>query len=104
MGEQLLQSNNDMTAFRDVELIPKRLQNGAEWRTTVMLRNIPLTCTHSKLQAILKIIGLHDRYDFLHLPVDTVNKLHCGFAFVNFMSVTDVLWLYESVQTNWPMI
>jgi len=55
-------------------------------RTTVVLKNLPTTCTGWHLAQVLNAGGFCDCYDFVYVPVDLKKQVAHGFAFVNMLS------------------
>mmetsp|Transcript_49371 Transcript_49371/g.107514 ORF Transcript_49371/g.107514 Transcript_49371/m.107514 type:complete len:287 (+) Transcript_49371:45-905(+) len=60
-------------------------------RCTVMLGNIPNKYTQNVLLLELERMGFADSYDFFYLPVDVRNRRCVGYAFINFVSPTEML-------------
>lgn len=60
-----------------------------EWRTTVMLRNMPNNYTRDMLLDLIDWSGFKGRYDFLYLPIDFRTHAALGYAFVNLISSED---------------
>lgn len=80
------------------EIDPARIESGADHRTTVMLRNMPKSCSREDFLQTLGRCGLRDRITFLYMPFDKRRSLHCGFAFVNFVAAEDILLLIRQMQ------
>jgi len=57
-----------------------------EWRTTVMLRNMPNNYTRDMLLELVDSLGFTGCYDFAYLPVDFKSQAGLGYAFINFVS------------------
>merc|ERR1719482_478179 len=62
---------------------------GPEWRTTVMLRNMPNNYTRDMLLELVDSMGFASCYDFAYLPVDFKSQAGLGYAFINFVSCED---------------
>jgi len=67
-----------------------------EQRTSVMIKNLPQTCTIESLQKMLDEAGFRGSYDFLYLPMKFISKLPFGYAFVNLVNpdVTREFWVH----------
>jgi hypothetical protein len=93
MGSLRLQSSTPHPQPNSVR--PDRIRAGLEFRTTVMLRNIP-----NKLQAfdLLRILNATSagKFDFMYLRVDFQNQCNVGYAFVNFVKPTDIVPFHNS--------
>merc|ERR1719282_2232966 len=87
----------DLTKF---DIFPQNIKNEQDTRTTVMVRNIPKTCTREIFVDVLARCGLKDKYSFLYMPFDKRWAIHCGFAFVNLKTPQDVLRLHEFTQSD----
>jgi hypothetical protein len=55
-----------------------------EFRTTVMMRNIPNEHTRADLLGLIDQEGFHGLYDLVYMPVDFKTELNQGYAFINF--------------------
>lgn len=88
-------NSKDLTKF---DILPEKIATGEETRTTVMVRNIPKACTRENFIEMLATCSLGDRYTFFYMPFDKRRSVHCGFAFVNFKTATDVLTLHDGIQ------
>mmetsp|Transcript_149163 Transcript_149163/g.278054 ORF Transcript_149163/g.278054 Transcript_149163/m.278054 type:complete len:361 (+) Transcript_149163:51-1133(+) len=66
-----------------------------EWRTTVMLRNVPNNYTRDMLLELVDSMGFACRYDFAYLPIDFKSHSGLGYAFINFASSADAQRLFE---------
>lgn len=67
-----------------------------EHRTSVMIKNLPQSCTIEHLQKLLDDAGFSGSYDFLYLPMKFISKLPFGYAFVNLVNpeVTREFWVH----------
>ena len=72
------------------------IENGADTRTTVMVKNIPNKMTDRDLMAFINRVCPR-RIDFLYLRMDFQNGCNVGYAFVNFITVQDLL-LFAKTQ------
>jgi hypothetical protein len=68
----------------------RNIEEGVDTRTTVMIKNIPNKMSDKDLLAFLHKI-CPKRIDFLYLRMDFQNGCNVGYAFVNFISVQDLL-------------
>lgn len=57
---------------------------GGRERTTIMIRNVPSTCTRAMVQATMDREGFAGQYDFLYLPCSFDDWSALGHAFINF--------------------
>jgi len=62
---------------------PKAIQNRAGKITTLLIRNIPMTCTNTMLINELHSQGFQGVYDFFYRPMDHHTQQHRTCAFVN---------------------
>ncbi|KAK8167258.1 RNA recognition motif 2-domain-containing protein [Phyllosticta citribraziliensis] len=78
------------------------IRDGADVRTTVMVRNIPNKMDTYQLEDLLRKLSF-GRYDFLYLRIDFRNGYNVGYAFVNFATAMDVHTFCERlVGHGWP--
>lgn len=68
----------------------KKIELGVDTRTTVMVKNIPNKMTDKELITYINKVCPR-RIDFLYLRMDFQNGCNVGYAFVNFISVQDLL-------------
>jgi hypothetical protein len=61
---------------------------GEETRTTLILQGLPKSCSRDRLLQLLDVRGMKCEVDFAYVPVDLLSMETCGFAFVNFASVS----------------
>merc|ERR1719491_988122 len=66
-----------------------------EWRTTVMIRNMPNNYTRDMLLELVDEMGFAGTYDFAYLPIDFQSQAGLGYAFVNFVSVAHAQMCFE---------
>jgi len=88
--------SKDLSKF---DIVPKMVRAGKDARTTVMVRNIPKSCSREAFVEALNKLSLSDRFTFFYMPFDKRRNIHCGFAFVNFKAPHDVLELFEGMKT-----
>jgi len=77
----------------------------AEWRSTVMIRNMPNNYTREMLLEMVDSMGFAGAYDFAYLPVDFQNQAGLGYAFINFVSVEHAQLCFERFEgfSNWKV-
>jgi len=76
-----------------------------EWRTTVMIRNMPNNYTREMLLELVDTMGFAGSYDFAYLPVDFQSQAGLGYAFINFGSVADAQACFDTFEgfSNWKL-
>jgi len=81
------------------------VQSGGDWRTTVMLRNLPNALTRDLLLHMLDEKGFLGLYDLVYLPVDFSTGTSLGYAFVNGSAPGCVQQLWEAFdgKADWPV-
>jgi len=67
-----------------------------EERTTVVLRNLPDSCTRAIVLALLQNRGFAVSCDFLYLPMQFKLRKHLGYAFLNFVSHAEAVRFRDS--------
>ncbi|KAF7361813.1 Meiosis protein mei2 [Mycena venus] len=67
-----------------------RIEDGQDTRTTVMIKNIPNKMSDKDLMAYIGSVCVR-KIDFLYLRMDFQNGCNVGYAFVNFITVQDLL-------------
>lgn len=74
-----------------------------EWRSTVMIRNMPNNYTRDMFLEMVDSMGFAGTYDFAYLPVDFSNQAGLGYAFLNFVSVAHAQHCFDQFEgfTNW---
>jgi hypothetical protein len=70
-------------------------EDSQEWRTTVMLRNMPNNYTRDMLIDLVDSMGFAGTYDLAYLPVDFKSQAGLGYAFVNFIFTDAALKCFE---------
>merc|ERR1719261_1962055 len=72
--------------------------SASEWRTTVMLRNMPNNYTRDMLLDLVNSMGFTGCYDFAYLPVDFKSQAGLGYAFINFVSTAEAQRCFERFE------
>ncbi|KAH9906439.1 RNA recognition motif 2-domain-containing protein [Xylariomycetidae sp. FL2044] len=67
-----------------------RIREGADVRTTIMLRNIPNKVDQAMLKKIVDESSW-GKYDFMYLRIDFANDCNVGYAFINFVDPLDII-------------
>lgn len=75
------------------ELKLENIINGADPRTTLMIRNIPNKYTQAMLKNELDL-NHKGLYDAIYLPIDPKNQCNCGYAFVNVIHPVIILSMF----------
>ncbi|BFZ61433.1 hypothetical protein YB2330_002498 [Saitoella coloradoensis] len=80
-----------------------RIANGADMRTTIMIKNVPNKYTSTMLQEYINdSFSFKGAYDFLYLRMDFQNRCNVGYAFVNFTDPMHILHFAEQrLGTKW---
>jgi hypothetical protein len=78
---------------------------GQEWRTTVMLRNMPNNYSRDMLLELVESMGFAGCYDFAYLPVDFKSQAGLGYAFINFVSTAEAQRCFECFEgfSDWKV-
>lgn len=76
-----------------------------EWRTTVMIRNMPNNYTREMLLELVDSMGFAGAYDFAYLPVDFQSQAGLGYAFINFGTVADAQSCFDRLEgfSDWKV-
>jgi len=76
-----------------------------EWRTTLLVRNLPCYYTQASFTELIDGLGLAGQYDFVYAPIDFKSKRSMGYAFVNFRSVATTLFFKAAMDgfSRWPI-
>lgn len=73
------------------------VKQGADTRTSLMVRNIPNKYTQSMLLSEFSKCGHGPgKIDFFYLPIDFRNKCNRGYAFVNFVDYRDIVSFHNA--------
>ncbi|KAJ7647239.1 RNA recognition motif 2-domain-containing protein [Roridomyces roridus] len=80
-----------------------RIEDGQDTRTTVMIKNIPNKMSDRDLMTYIGNVCPR-KIDFLYLRMDFKNGCNVGYAFVNFISVQDLLQFAKAkLGEKWNM-
>jgi hypothetical protein len=76
-----------------------------DWRTTVMLRNMPNNYTRDMLIELADEMGFAGTYDFVYLPIDFSSQAGLGYAFINFTNVEQAQLCFHVFEgfSNWKV-
>lgn len=76
----------------------------ANYRTTVMMRNLPNNFTRAQLLQLIDDKGFHGQYTLMYLPVDFKTKVGLGYAFIDFSTHERAEGFLEQFQgfNKWP--
>jgi len=64
-------------------------------KTTVMLRNVPYSCSRNSVVEMMEKEGFSGLFDFIYLPIDFRSKSGFGYAFINMVSNDAALKLFH---------
>ncbi|RDX50115.1 hypothetical protein OH76DRAFT_1349761 [Lentinus brumalis] len=79
------------------------IENGMDTRTTVMIKNIPNKMSDKDLKSFIDRVCPR-RIDFMYLRMDFQNGCNVGYAFVNFITVQDLLHFARTqIGVKWNM-
>lgn len=79
-----------------------KIEEGADVRTTIMLRNIPNKLDWMTLKSLLDRICF-GTYDFIYLRIDFKSGHNVGYAFINFVDIKGMLSMIDHVEhRGWP--
>mmetsp|Transcript_98327 Transcript_98327/g.276513 ORF Transcript_98327/g.276513 Transcript_98327/m.276513 type:complete len:304 (-) Transcript_98327:421-1332(-) len=78
---------------------------GVQKRTTVMLRNLPISVTREVLVGLLDAAGFVGMYDFLYMPIDFRTHAAMGYVFLNLTSAGEAVRVYKHFDglSRWPV-
>ncbi|QRV94239.1 RNA recognition motif protein [Ceratobasidium sp. AG-Ba] len=81
----------------------QRIEAGLDTRTTIMLKNIPNKMSTKNLIDFIDAVTPR-AIDFLYLRFDFQNECNVGYAFVNFMNISDLLkFMKARLGRKWNM-
>lgn len=76
----------------------KKMSQGKESYTTIMLKNLPAKCTNVMMMEMLDSAGLVGKYNFVYAPTDFRDYTSFGYAFVNMVSHDAALQAMEALE------
>lgn len=82
---------------KQYELDIDRIRRGEDYRTTLMIKNIPNKYTAKMLMAAIDECH-RGTYDFIYLPIDFKNKCNVGYAFINMIDPSHIISFYETLN------
>jgi len=89
---QNFSSGSSTTLCEDERAMARRCGScDAESRTTVMVRNVPVSFTTKMLVELLDNEGFDGAYDFVYVPADFVTAVSFGYSIINFVEPSQAL-------------
>ncbi|KAK7020908.1 RNA recognition motif 2-domain-containing protein [Favolaschia claudopus] len=96
------QQNNSSAERNQLNLA--RIEHGQDTRTTVMIKNIPNRISDKELMAHIDHVCPR-KIDFLYLRMDFRTGRNAGYAFVNFITVQDLMHFAKAkLGEKWNMV
>ncbi|KAF2404154.1 hypothetical protein EJ06DRAFT_189693 [Trichodelitschia bisporula] len=77
-------------------VVPERIRQGLDVRTTVMIRNIPNKVDAAMFKDIIDESSW-GKYDFSYLRIDFKNQCNVGYAFVNLIKPEYIIGLFDQL-------
>jgi RNA recognition motif-containing protein len=77
---------------------PSQQENSPDERTTLLLKNIPPSCTTAMLVDMLNSQGFEGCYNFVYAPTDFRSLTSFGYGFVNLVSFNEAVRMMESLD------
>lgn len=76
-----------------------QLLQGADIRTTIMIRHIP---NKYSSQTLLEEIedACKNKYDFFYLPIDAENQCNLGYSFINFLNPFHIIYFFKMFKSR----
>lgn len=85
------------------EISPMKIIIGDEYRTMVLIKNIPLFYKpQTLLNEILSYEYLEGKFNFFYLPYNNKANKNYGFALINFVNALHVVLFYEYFHKRYP--
>lgn len=83
----------------------RSIEKGSDERTTVMIRNIPKTFSQTFFLSILNARFPNGTFNFVYLPMDLMNGVNVGYAFINFHNAKTIIPFYNFFNSKtWKLI
>jgi hypothetical protein len=94
--------SRDVATF---DLGPAGPPSAAEWRTSVLLRNVPYLLSRDMLVELLDSQGFNGKYDLVYMPRDFDRAQTLGYAVVNALDPKIALRLFQAFEGfhAWPV-
>jgi len=99
-GNRPQRTKVSMKEFSKYDIDPDRIQRGEDSRTTVMVRNLVGNSARKEFLMFMEKCGLADRFTFFYMPCKEHRNVPAGFAFINFISPTDVHKILVMVKSG----
>jgi hypothetical protein len=77
---------------------PNQQENSPDERTTLLLKNIPPSCTTAMLVEVLNSQGFDGCYNFVYAPTDFRSLTSFGYGFVNLVSYSEAVRMMEALN------
>lgn len=77
---------------------PNQQENSPDERTTLLLKNIPPSCTTAMLVDMLNSQGFDGCYNFVYAPTDFRSLTSFGYGFVNLVSFNEAVRMMECLD------
>ncbi|CAK0888612.1 unnamed protein product [Prorocentrum cordatum] len=107
MSQQLLRASSSAPALLPPPAgrleVPSGVA-GAEWRTSVLFRNVPYAITQDMFVELLASKGFGGKIDLVYLPMDFKKSQTLGYAFANAISSEVAVRLFDVFEgfQAWP--
>ena len=83
----------------------RHIEKGLDERTTIMIRNIPKTFSQTFFVSILESKFPSGTFNFVYLPMDLMNGVNVGYAFVNFQNAQTIIPFFNFFNSKtWKLI
>jgi hypothetical protein len=93
------------SASNEFAILLRDIEKGRDKRTTVMIRNIPKTFSQTFFMSILEGRFPNGSFDFVYLPMDLMNGVNVGYAFINFQDPHSIIPFFNFFNNKtWHLI